>query len=325
VVAALGGMVVPAAVYLALNLGRAGEAGWGIPVATDIAFALGVVAVLGRRVPPALKVFLLTLAIVDDIGAIAIIAIAYSGALAFDWLGAAGLVVLAVLVLRRSNVVYHAVYVALGIGLWLCVYKSGVHATIAGVAMGLLTPARPFQPELEAEEIVDTIENQPELSTGDVRRVSFLIRESVPLAERLEALLHPWTSYLIIPVFALANAGIVLSADTLGSASRVTAGVALGLVVGKTAGVTAATWVATRLGLGLPPGVSWGQLVGAAALAGIGFTVSLFVAGLAFGPGVIQDEAKVGILAASVLAAALGATILVAAGRRRPGSLPSRP
>ena len=315
-VAALGGMVVPALVFVAVTAGGSHAHGWGIPMATDIAFALGVVTVLGRRVPAPLKLFLLTLAIVDDIGAILVIAVVYSDSIALPWLAAAVAVVAAVVLLRWARVVHHALYVALGVGLWLCVFESGVHATIAGVVMGLLTPALPFQPELESEAIVDTLEGQADLSVADVHRVSFLVRSSVPLAERLAALLHPWTSYLIIPLFALANAGIVLSASRFSVDSDILVGVVLGLVIGKVVGITAASWVAVRLGFGaLPAGTRWSQLVGVAALGGIGFTVSLFVAGLAFDPGPGQDEAKVGILLASVSAAVVGSAILLRTSR----------
>ncbi len=324
VVAAVGGMVVPALLYLAVNAGGKGAGGWGIPMATDIAFALGVVAVLGRRVPASLKLFLLTLAIVDDIGAIVVIAVVYSGAIALSWLAGAVAVVAAVVVLRRAHVTSHVVYIGLGVGLWLCVFESGVHATIAGVVMGLLTPARPFQADLEAEEIVDTLEDRSDLSADDVRRVSFLIRASVPLTERLEVALHPWTSYLVIPLFALANAGVRLEADSLTSPGPVALGVVIGLVVGKTVGVAGAAWLATRLGVAnLPSGTTWVQVVGVAALAGIGFTVSLFVAGLAFDAGDVRDEAKVGILVASVIAAAIGSAILVLASKRAQASAPS--
>jgi NhaA family Na+:H+ antiporter len=318
-IAALGGMVVPAAIYAAVNAGGPGSRGWGVPMATDIAFALGVVAVLGRRVPPALKVFLLTLAIVDDIGAIVVIAVFYSSSVSFGWLALAAGIVLAVVVLRRGRVWYHPVYVVLGVALWLCVFESGVHATIAGVVMGLLTPARPFLPEVETERIVDTLEHRAELRSEDVRRVSFMIAESVPLTERIVRALHPWTSFVVVPVFALANAGIELTGDTLSGGSSVALGVVLGLVVGKTVGISLFSWVACRLGLAsLPSGAGWPHLVGVAALAGIGFTVSLFVAGLAFAPGSAEeDQAKVGILAASVLAAAIGAVVLIVAGRRR--------
>jgi NhaA family Na+:H+ antiporter len=319
-IAAFGGMAVPAAIYAAVNLGGPGGRGWGVPMATDIAFALGVVAVLGRRVPPALKVFLLTLAIVDDIGAIVVIAVFYSSSVSFGWLALAAAIVLAVVILRRGRVWYHPIYVVLGGALWLCLFESGVHATIAGVVMGLLTPARPFLPEVETDRIVDTLENRAELEPDDVRRVSFLIAESVPLAERIERALHPWTSFVVVPAFALANAGIELTGDTLSGGSNVALGVVLGLVVGKTVGISLFSWVACRLGLAsLPSGAGWQHLVGVAALAGIGFTVSLFVAGLAFAPGSpAEDQAKIGILAASVLAAATGAVVLSVASRRRP-------
>lgn len=317
-VAALGGMVVPAALYLAVNAGGAGADGWGIPMATDIAFALGLVAVLGRRVPSSLKVFLLTLAIVDDIGAIVVIALVYSDAVAVGWLAAAGAVVVAVAVLRRLRVVKPVVYVGLGLALWAFVYSSGVHATIAGVVMGLLAPAVPFQDRLETEAIVDTLERRPELDVEDVRRVSFLVSSSVPLTDRLLDLLHPWTSYLVVPLFALANAGVEIRADSISADRPVVVGVVLGLVAGKVVGVAGASWIATRVGLArLPEGVTWPQLVGLAALAGIGFTVSLFVAGLAFPTATLATDAKVGVLLASILAAAIGSTVLVLAARAR--------
>ncbi|MCU1350984.1 MAG: Na+/H+ antiporter NhaA [Acidimicrobiales bacterium] len=299
-VAAVGGMVVPALLFVVVNRGGAGGRGWGIPMATDIAFALGVVAVLGRRVPPPLKLFLLTLAIVDDIGAIAVIAVFYAGDLSVGWLLAAGGVVLAVVALRRVRGMHLAVYGALGVGLWLCVFESGVHATIAGVVMGLLMPARPPRAEADA------------------------IDEGVSPAARLEHALHPWTSYLVVPVFALASAGIPLAGAGAALGSRVAMGVVLGLVVGKVAGIGLGVWAATRSGLArLPDGVTWPQMMGAAALGGIGFTVSLFVTGLAYGSERLQREAKVGVLVASVVAGAIGSLILVVAARRGRPSPPS--
>jgi len=319
-IAALGGMVVPALIYFAMNAGGPGASGWGIPMATDIAFALGVVAVLGSRVPSPLKVFLLTLAIVDDIGAIIVIAVFYSGSLSWMWLAAAGATIVAIVVFRRVRIVYHPVYIALGVFLWLCVFESGVHATLAGVAMGLLTPATPYLPEVEAEDVVDTLENQADLNVTDVRAVSFLIRESVPLTERLEYVLHPWSSYVIVPIFAFANAGIVLSTEAFTSAGAITGGVIIGLVLGKILGISLFSWLAIRMRIGsLPPGVRFIQLVGVAALGGIGFTVSIFVAGLAFPTGHLADDAKIGVLVASVLAALIGSTILATSGRRHRG------
>jgi NhaA family Na+:H+ antiporter len=315
-VAALGGMVVPAAIFLAFNAGGEGAHGWGIPMATDIAFALGIVALLGSRVPGSVKVLLLTLAIVDDIGAIAVIAVFYSDTLEPDLLLVALALAVVVAAMHRVYVIYAPLLVIMGIALWLVVYESGVHATIAGVVMGLLTPARPVQTELEADEIVDTLEGR-DVRPEEVRAVATLIRGSVSACDRLIDALHPWTSYLIVPVFALANAGIVLSTDALSSPSAVLTGVAAGLVVGKLVGVAAFSWLAIRLGLArLPEGARWGHIVGVGCVAGIGFTVSLFVTGLAFDSPTLQDDAKIGTLLASVVAAVTGATVLTVTARR---------
>lgn len=285
VLAALGGMVVPAALYLAVNAGAVGAAGWGVPMATDIAFALAVLALLGPRVPPPLKLFLLTLAIVDDIGAIVVIAVAYTDHLDPRALAVAAGFVAAAAACVRARVSAPAVYVVLGAGCWLALYHSGVHATLAGVAFGLLAPARPPGP-------------------GD-----------------LERRLHPYTSFLVVPIFALANAGVRITGDELeapGSA-RVAAGVVVGLVVGKAVGVTAASALAVRLRLSaLPEGVTWAALVGVAALAGVGFTVSLFVSGLAFDRPGLQEAAVLGVLLASVIAAVIGVVVLLVALKRRP-------
>ncbi len=312
--AALGGMVLPAAIYLAFNAGTDTAHGWGIPMATDIAFALGVLALLGPRIPQSLKVFLLTLAIVDDIGAIVVIAIFYSSSIELRWLVGAGAIVVVVVVLRRAQVRYMPVYIAAGVALWFEVFESGVHATIAGVVLGLLTPAVPFQTDVETRNVVDVLDRTPGITLDDVRAASFLLRESVSPAERLEDALHPWISYLVIPIFALANAGITFSSDSLTADPRLLLGVVLGLVVGKTVGVTGMTWLGVRLGIGrLPAGVGWRQLVGVAMLAGIGFTVALFITGLAFDDVVAQDQAKVGILIASVIAALAGVAVLLRA------------
>ena len=226
--AALGGMIVPALIYLAFNTGGPEGRGWGIPMATDIAFAVGVMALLGRRVPPPLKVFLLTLAIVDDLGAIVVIAVVYSDDLAPGYLLIAAAVVAAVAVLRRMHVTYPPIFVAAGIGLWLCLHESGVHATIAGVVMGLLTPAVPLQPDLQTQAVVDALENRDELTVEEVRATAAAIKGSVSIAERVGELLHPWSSYVIVPLFALANAGIVLQRDALTGATSVFVGVGAG-------------------------------------------------------------------------------------------------
>jgi NhaA family Na+:H+ antiporter len=325
-IAALGGMLVPALLYLAIN--RSGEParGWGIPMATDIAFALGVLALVGRGLPAALKFFLLALAIVDDIGAILVIAVFYSGSIAVLPLLAAGALLVFILGLQRLQVRWTAVYVLLGVGVWLATFKSGVHATIAGVALGLATPAVPFQRpravSLEAHRVADHTVDDPKPPDADAHHwlhLAGLTREAVSPLARLEHLLHPWTSWVVIPVFALANAGVSVSGSSLADAitSGVTLGVVTGLVVGKTVGVTVFTWIATKVGITrLPEGVGWGQLVGVATLAGIGFTVSLFITSLAFQTQPVQDAAKVGILVASLLAGLLGA-LLLARSRRR--------
>ncbi len=302
-IGALGGMVVPAALYLVLNSAGEASRGWGIPMATDIAFAVGIVALLGARVSPKIKLFLLTLAIVDDIGAIAVIAIFYTDDLSSSWLLAAGVGLVGVWVLQRLRVWAIPVYATLGIFIWYATLESGVHATIAGVALGLLTPARPLLDQRDAQQIVDALPS--DANVAEVRHASFLAQESVPLTERLENMLHPFTAFMIIPIFALANAGIELSTDKISDAvsSRVTLGIVLGLVVGKPVGITLFTWVATRFGFALPQGVRWPQFIGMGLAAGIGFTVSIFVAGLAFESYAVTDLAKIGILVASFIAA----------------------
>jgi NhaA family Na+:H+ antiporter len=297
--AALGGMLIPAVIYAAFNAGGPGADGWGIPMATDIAFAMGVAAVLGSRVPSPVKLLLLTLAIIDDIGAIAVIAVFYTDDLRPRMLlVAAGLTVL-VWAMYRVNVTLVVLFVVAGIALWLAVYESGVHATIAGVALGLVTPARPTDHALERDSTTTP--------TG-----------SASPCDRLIDAFHPWTSYVVLPIFALANAGIPLSMDALRDPSDVLLGVVVGLVVGKLVGVVSFSWLAVRLGLGrLPPGTRWGHIIGLGAVAGIGFTVSLFISGLAFDPGPLQDDAKMGVLVASVIAAALATLAFSATSRGR--------
>jgi NhaA family Na+:H+ antiporter len=317
-VAALGGMVAPALLYVALNSGGDGSAGWGIPMATDIAFAVGVLTLLGPRVPPPLKILLLALAIVDDIGAILVIAVVYTDELSVGWLLLAATGLASVVVLRRARVWYPPIYLAAGVFVWFATLESGIHATIAGVALGLLTPAAPFLSEVDADRIADELSPENDVDAADVRDISFRIRESVSVSERLQEALHPWVSYVVIPLFALANAGIPLSADAVADAagSAITLGVVAGLVVGKVVGVLGASVLAVRFGFAqLPTGVGWRHMAGLSALAGIGFTVSIFISGLAFDDTGLQDQAKIGVLAASVLAAAIGSVVLAGAGQ----------
>ena len=320
-IAAVGGMIGPALLYFMLNNSGEAARGWGIPMATDIAFAVGIVALLGARVSPKLKLFLLTLAIVDDIGAIAVIAIFYTTDLSISWLVIAVVGLVGIRVLQILKVWAIAVYILLGIFIWYAMLESGVHATIAGVALGLLTPARPLLAERDAQSIVDAMPD--DAGIGEVRHVSFLVQESVPLTERFENFLHPFTAYMIIPIFALANAGIVLTSEKVSAAtsSNVTIGIILGLVVGKPLGITLFAWVAIKLGFELPPGINWVQFIGMGLAAGIGFTVSIFVAGLAFQTDAITDLGKIGILAASAIAAVAALIILfVSADNEEPSS-----
>jgi NhaA family Na+:H+ antiporter len=282
VAAAIGGMLVPAAIYVAVNAGGAGSEGWAIPMATDIAFAVAVLGLLGSRVPSELKLFLLTLAIVDDIGAIAVIAIFYADHLSPAWLLGAAATAVGIVAMRRTGVVHPAWYVAPALLLWLCMYESGVHATIAGVVLGLLTP------------------------TGEVGGREVLTR--------LEDRLHPWSSFLVVPVFALANAGVVLGGGA--ATGAVAWGVGLGLVLGKPVGILAASALALRLRIAaLPSALRLRHVAAVAPVAGIGFTVSLFVAELSF-DGDLLREAKVAILAASIIAAAAGSVAVGLAFRR---------
>jgi NhaA family Na+:H+ antiporter len=312
-IAALGGMVVPALLYAAFNAGGNGSAGWGIPMATDIAFAVGLLTLLGPRCPTGLKIFLLSLAIVDDVGAIVVIAIFYSGGIDPAWLVTALVLLATVAGLRRSGVWWTPAYAFMGTLVWFATLESGVHATIAGVALGLMTPAVSADPEGAEDAIrsADLLLEYP--SPEHVRSVMKQAEEVVPVGERLEHLLHPWSSFAIVPLFALANSGIKLGGGVLGDAfsSPVTLGVVVGLVVGKVIGISTASYLAVRRRWGeLPAGVNWQQVIGASAVAGIGFTVSLFIAGLAFDPDGVVFEAKLGIFAGSVIAALVGWVLL---------------
>ncbi|MEO7555708.1 MAG: Na+/H+ antiporter NhaA [Acidimicrobiales bacterium] len=311
VVAAIGGMVLPALLYTALNAGGAGSSGWGIPMATDIAFALGVLAVVAPGIPASGRLFLLALAIVDDIGAIVVIAVFYSDSIDPALLGLGTALIAAVVLCRQLRIRYAPLYALFGVALWLALHAAGVHATIAGVAMGLLAPAEPALAREEAEQQHEELADV--FSPRAARTTAKLAHHSVSPLESLEHALHPWTSLGVVPLFALANAGVELSAGSLRDAfsSRVAVGVVVALVVGKLVGITGAAWLACRTGLGeLPTDLTWRQVAGLGALGGIGFTVSLFITSLAFNSTDITTDATVGIFAAAVLAIAAGTALL---------------
>ena len=326
VMAALGGMVLPALIYLGFTLSQGGGAtrGWGIPMATDIAFAIGIVALLGSRVPPGAKLFLLAVAIADDIGAIAVIAIFYTSDLSAGFLAAALAGLFVVWAASRVGVRAMWFYVPMGLAIWYFTLESGVHATLAGVALGFLTPARPLYTPKEfdqrAREILDqfptedvTEDYAQEHADYEVMLLSEIATEAVAPLNRYEHKLVRWSSFVVVPLFALANAGIDFRSINVVDAltSPIALGVAAGLVIGKIVGISTAAYAAVRFNLGkLPPGTSWGHVVGLAAVAGIGFTVSLFVAGLAFDDPALTDLAKVGIFSGSLIAGIIGTVLL---------------
>lgn len=323
--AASGGMLVPAAIFLLIARGAPERAGWGVPMATDIAFALGVTALLGARVPLGLKVLLLALAIFDDIGAVAVIAIFYADEINLGPLLLAGGLLVAVYGLSRAHVRQLPVYVLLGLMAWAAAVKSGVHPTVVGVALGLLTPTRgaqdPYDSAREAEAMVEelragsvAIGEQAERGhlTQALLRLRRLSEQTIAPLDRLEHGLNRWVAFLVVPLFALANAGVDLRGDALGDAARsgVTWAVALGLLLGKPLGILGGSWLAVRLGGQLPEGVRWPGVLGIGLVAAIGFTVALFVAQLAYEQPTLLDEAKVGILAASLLGGVGGYLLL---------------
>jgi NhaA family Na+:H+ antiporter len=327
VAAAIGGMALPALLYAAMNAGGPGADGWGIPMATDIAFAVGVVSLLGSRVPAGAKVFLLTLAVADDIGAIVVIAVFYTGDLSLGWLALALLGVLAIARLGRSDVQALGPYLVIGTFVWLALLESGVHATLVGVALGLLTPAWPHRSPrrypAEARRMVDAIErsyydrvlSHEEFEDNEhlIAEVQRLSTQSTSPLSRLERALSPWVAFVIVPLFALANAGVRLSSDALSGLvdDPVSAGVAVGLVGGKTVGVLLASALAVRLGLGrLPDRTTWVHVLGLAMVAGVGVTVSLCVTTISFTDPALTDSAKIGILAGSLVAGVAGYSFL---------------
>lgn len=324
IAAAVGGMVAPAGVYLLFTAGTGLERGWGIPMATDIAFTLGVLSLLGRRIPASLKVFLTALAIADDIGAVLVIALFYGGSLNLYALGL-GVAVLAGMALANAlGVRRTVVFFTLGTIAWLCFYNSGVHATVAGVLAAMTIPARPRVGVAEmlgkSRRLLDDLQNENKgrgmLASDRLHKIVLTLRGACRDAEtplqRLDSLLHPWVAFFIMPVFALANGGVTLSGDVLSVlANPLSLGVGLGLLLGKPLGVCLMTLGMIRLGIAPKlPGVNARHIVGAGCLAGIGFTMSIFVAALAFPGGAEADLSKLGILVGSLLSAFIGWAVL---------------
>lgn len=322
IVAALGGMVVPAAIYLAFNPSGESMRGWGIPMATDIAFALGVLALLGRRAPQELRVFLLGLAVVDDLGAIAVIAIAYTESIDFRSLAIAGALISIMFASHRLGFSYAVVTAALSLLIWAAVLKTGIHATVAGVVIGALMPSQPNYNQREFGEEAEALiaEYRTAVAAGDRDRAEAIIGSLEELSqgteaplERLERLIHPWASYVILPIFALVNAGIDFrgAESEIRFSNSVLIGVSAGLLLGKVAGITLFPWLASKTGaVELPGNVTWKHVIGVGFVAGVGFTVAIFISGLAFEDAGLVTTAKLGILLSSLAAGLAGFLIL---------------
>lgn len=315
--AALGGMLVPVILYSALMTGQPGAHGWGIVMATDTAFVIGCLALFGDRIPPALRLFLLSLAIFDDVGAILVVAIGYGDEL--NWpalaLGILGLGIVAAS--ARLGIRAIPIYFSLGGLVWLCFDASGVHPTIVGVIVGLMTPTRVWVSDARLRAIIGRVLAYPKgehwsgdtADRRDLRYAGRAVRESLSPLERMEMTLHPWVGFAVMPVFALANAGVAISSTDL--AQSVSIAIFAGLVLGKPLGVLTFSWLAVRLGFAAQgSGLNWPFLAAGALLTGIGFTMSLFIAGLAFTPAML-NSAKLAILAASVVSAAAGLLMLI--------------
>lgn len=317
IAAALGGMVVPAVIYIAIQFGQPAMRGWGIPMATDIAFVVDCLAILGSRVPQNLRVLLLSLAIVDDIGAILVIAIGYTDDLNYAWLGIAVGSIMVVQLLSSVGVRRFPPYVFAGLVAWFAFHESGVHATLAGVVLGLMTPAKPT---LVSDDFVSRIQQTSALfktshwnsvsgRADKVRQFQRVCRETVSPLEYLENTLHPYSSFCIMPVFALANAGVPLELSSLNDSVAIA--VALGLIVGKPLGIVGFSWIAVRFGIAkLPSDLNWTIITAGSFLAGIGFTMALFIDALAFGDEGL-NTAKMGVLAGSAISAMLGMGLLL--------------
>jgi NhaA family Na+:H+ antiporter len=322
--AALGGMITPALIFFAFNRGRPSVVGWGVPMATDIAFAVGVLALLGKRVAPALRILLLALAVIDDVGAIIVIGLFYSAGFSGMGLLVAGLGVVGIVVLQKVGVRSPLLYIVPALVVWAGVYAAGVHPTLAGVLIGLMTPVRAWYGTRRFLDVTESnVQSLREKDASDehgflpqLDAIADARREAVSPSERVQHALHGWVAFVIMPLFALANAGVPLGHATLtGDGLRVFLGVTVGLVLGKLIGVLAFSWTARRLRLTrLPTGIRWRDLAVVGLCAGIGFTMALFIAQLAFPSGPLVETAKLAILCASAISAcaaiALGRGVL---------------
>ena len=319
---ALGGMIIPALLYTLINAGGNGAGGWGIPMATDIAFVVGIMALLGPRIPLTLKIFVLALAIADDIGAVLVIAVFYTAEISISALIVGAIVLVVLIILNRLGTKSLLAYSLLGIILWVAFLKSGVHATIAGVLLAFTIPASSrFDTKKFSDKVKEFIKHFD--STGDhwknvlnnaerqndVMAIESSCQKALTPLQRFEHGLHPWVSFLIIPIFALANAGVTLSGLNIFEAlfSKISLGIILGLFIGKQIGIFGFSFLAVKLKLAsLPQGVNWKNLYGAGILAGIGFTMSLFIASLAFNDPELLDLSKIGVLTGSIISGILG-------------------
>ncbi len=332
--AALGGMIVPALIYYSFNTSGETVSGWGIPMATDIAFAVGILSLLGKRVPFSLKIFLLALAIVDDLGAVLVIAFFYTENIMASALGGASVAFITIFLFTKAGIKSRIVYILLGITAWFFVLKSGVHATIAGVILGFIMPIRPLVPKNNIEEeamnltkkLAEALKKDPK---GDkvlanetkhtLRAMNAFSNDSESPVDKSIDTLHPWVGFFIMPVFALANAGVSLQGVNISEllSSNISLGIIFGLVIGKPLGVFVVSFLSVKFGLAsLPKGATWSQIIGVGFLAGIGFTMALFISGLAISSAELQVASKIGILCGSVIAGILGVIFLLASTKK---------
>lgn len=329
----IGGMIVPALIFALLNHGRPGAHGWGVPMATDIAFSLGVLAMV-KGIPPELKVFLLSLAIADDIGAIVVIALFYTETLHLEHLVIGALLLALIFLCRRLGIDKSIIYAVLGVAVWLAILRSGIHATIAGVILGVLVPVRSRIPlETFGEVCAEALnEFRKAYASGDeamanrrLGAMEYLIASTESPADRITRKLHDWIAFLVLPLFALSNAGVTFSLSTWRSVahSPLAWGVLLGLLAGKPLGIFAACWIAVKMKVAqLPKSINWAHIIGVGVLAGIGFTVSLFISALAFQDTALLDAAKTAVLSASLFAGISGYCLLRSAAKRTPVGVP---